>query len=138
MKIDNYKIFLASPGDTLKERQVVEELVKELNESIGSRHNFNLQLLKWENSVYPSFGEDGQDVINHQVGDDYDIFIGLMWKKFGSKTNRSESGTKEEFERAYKRFKKGEKLNIMFYFNSEPLPQNFEIEQFKQVKEFKK
>jgi len=137
MKIDNYKIFLASPGDTLKERKVVEEIVKDLNESIGSRYNFNIQLLKWETSVYPAFGEDGQDVINGQIGDDYDIFIGIMWKRFGTPTNRSESGTKEEFERAYKRFNSGENLNIMFYFNNEPLPQDFDIEQFTKVKDFK-
>jgi hypothetical protein len=138
MKIDNYKIFLASPGDTVKERKVVEELVKDLNESIGSRHNFNIQLLKWENNVYPAFGSDGQDVINNQIGDDYDIFIGIMWKRFGTPTNRSESGTKEEFERAYQRFKDGDNLNIMFYFNNEPLPQDFDLEQFSKVKEFKR
>lgn len=137
MKIDNYKIFLASPSDTAKERKIVEEIIKELNDSIGSRNNFNLQLLKWENNVYPAFGEDGQDVINNQIGDDYDIFIGLMWKRFGTETNRSESGTKEEFERAYHRFKNGENLNIMFYFNNEALPQDFDFEQFGKVKEFK-
>jgi len=137
MKIDNYKIFLASPGDTTKERKVVEEIVKDINESNGSRHNFNIQLLKWENNVYPAFGTNGQDVINEQIGDDYDIFIGIMWKRFGTPTNRSESGTKEEFERAYKRFKNGENLNIMFYFNNEPLPQDFDIEQFSKVKDFK-
>ena|SRR3989337_1199459 len=33
-----------------------------------------------ETHTYPGIGEDAQDVINKQIDDDYDIFIGLMWK----------------------------------------------------------
>ncbi len=70
-----FKIFLASPGDTEAERIAAEEVVDEINKSIGSRDNFRLELLKWENDTYPSVGEDGQDVINKQIGRDYQIFV---------------------------------------------------------------
>ncbi len=135
---DKYKVFLASPDDTGEERKIAETIIKDLNETIGSRGNFIIELLKWENSTYPAFGEDGQDVINTQIGDDFDIFIGLMWKKFGTPTKRAGSGTEEEFERAYNRYKDDGTLKIMFYFNQESIPQDADFDQFSKVKEFKK
>ena len=133
-----FKIFLASPSDTNDERNSAEEVVDEINKSIGSRDNFRLELLKWENDTYPSVGEDGQDVINKQIGSDYQIFVGIMWKKFGSPTKRAGSGTEEEFNLAYERFNNKKDIQIMFYFNLTPLPQDIDLEQFQKVREFKK
>jgi hypothetical protein len=133
-----FKIFLASPGDTASERRAADEVVDEINKSIGSRDNFRLELLKWENDTYPSMGADGQDVINKQIGGDYQIFVGIMWKKFGTPTLRAGSGTEEEFELAYDRFTKKKDIQIMFYFNSCPIPQDADLIQFQKVREFKK
>lgn len=133
-----FKIFLASPGDTDAERLAADEVVDEINKSIGSRDNFRLELLKWENDTYPSMGEDGQDVINKQIGGDYQIFVGIMWKKFGTPTKRAGSGTEEEFELAYDRFTNKKDIQIMFYFNSCPIPQDADLMQFQKVREFKK
>lgn len=133
-----FKIFLASPGDTSKERLAAEEAVEEINKSIGSRDNFRLELLKWENDTYPSMGVDGQDVINKQIGEDYQIFVGIMWKKFGTPTKRAGSGTEEEFELAYDRFMEKTDIQIMFYFNSCPIPQDADLVQFQKVREFKR
>lgn len=138
MKVDKYKIFLASPSDTSDERKIAEKIVNDLNATIGSRGGFTIELLKWEKSAYPGFAEDGQSVINSQIGDDYDVFIGIMWKKFGTPTTRAGSGTEEEFERAYKKLKKDGNLKIMFYFNEHSIPQDADFEQFSKVKEFRK
>jgi len=135
---DKYKVFLASPDDTDAERKITETIITELNETIGSRGNFIIELLKWENSTYPAFGEHGQDVINKQIGNDYDIFVGIMWKRFGTPTKRAGSGTEEEFERTYSRYKDDGTLRIMFYFNQESIPQDADFDQFSKVKEFKK
>ncbi len=133
-----FKIFLASPGDTEAERIAAEEVVDEINKSIGSRDNFRLELLKWENDTYPSVGEDGQDVINKQIGRDYQIFVGVMWKKFGSPTKRAGSGTEEEFQHAYDRYSNKKDIQIMFYFNSAPIPQDADLMEAQKVKDFKK
>lgn len=133
-----FKIFLASPGDTEAERLAADEVVDEINKSIGSRDNFRLDLLKWENDTYPSVGEDGQDVINKQIGSDYQIFVGIMWKKFGSPTKRAGSGTEEEFQLAYDRYTNKKDIQIMFYFNSAPIPQDADLMQAQKVKDFKK
>ena len=71
-----YKAFLASPSDTEDERLIAEKIVEEINSTLGEHHNFIVKLLKWENDTYPDFGADGQDVINTQLGMDYNIFIG--------------------------------------------------------------
>lgn len=117
-------IFLASPSDTAGERKAVKDIVDEINRTRGDIDSVHLELLKWETSTIPAFGNDPQDVINSQIGSNYDVFIGIMWKKFGTPTPRSESGTKEEFDNAYSRYKSGEKVEIMFYFNQTSLPQD--------------
>lgn len=133
-----FKIFLASPGDTVDERLAAEEVIDEINKSVGSRDGFRLELLKWESDTYPSMGEDGQDVINKQIGSDYQIFVGIMWKKFGTETKRAGSGTEEEFSLAYNRYEKNKNIQIMFYFNSSPIPQDADLMQAQKVKEFRK
>ena len=99
------QIFVASPSDVQGEREILEEVVSEMNRSSAKNAGFRLELLKWETSVHPGFGPDSQAVINEQIGDNYDIFIGIIWGRFGRKTSRAESGTEEEFDRALMRYK---------------------------------
>lgn len=132
-----FKIFLASPGDTSDERKAAEEVIDEINKTTGPRDNYRFELLKWETDTYSAIGEDGQDVINKQIGSDYQIFVGVMWKKFGSPTKRAGSGTEEEFQLAYDRHEKKKDIHIMFYFNSAPIPQDADLVQAQKVKEFK-
>jgi len=119
MKAKIYKCFIASPSDTTKEREICDKIFNEINKSIGELFNFRVESLKWESNVRPSFGTDGQDVINKQIGNDYDIFVGIMYKKFGIPTSRAGSGTEEEFDKAHEKYIKGSSLEIMFYFNNE-------------------
>jgi len=102
--------------------------------------NVHLELLTWETDSFPSAGIDPQDTINKQIGDDYDIFIGMMWQRFGTATGRAGSGTEEEFERAYSKFveSKGQ-TKIMLYFSTKAIsPDEIDLEQLLKVREFKK
>ena len=85
-------------------------------------------------------GEDAQAVINEQIGDDYDIFIGIMWARFGTPTGRAGSGTAEEFDRAYRKYlEKPRDIRIMFYFKDAPIaPSDLEPEQLILMKTFQK
>ena len=134
------QVFVASPSDVVEERKILEEVIEEFNLTWGDTHNLRLELVKWETHTRPGFGEDAQDVINEQIGDEYDIFLGIMWGRFGSPTNRAESGTEEEFDRAYSRFKKSPgDLQIMFYFKDAGIPPSkMNPEQLTKVQEFKK
>src|SRR6266404_6414913 len=95
-------IFVASPSDVEEERTVLESVVNEVNRNTGVNLGLRFELIKWE-YLKPGFAEYPQDVINQQVGDDFDVFIGILWSRIGTKTPKAESGTLEEFERAYQR-----------------------------------
>ncbi|MFT7157569.1 MAG: hypothetical protein ACI8Q1_002588 [Parvicella sp.] len=133
-----YKCFIASPADTQEERDLCDKVFEEINKNLGAHLNFRVESIKWEKDTRPSFGSDGQDVINHQILKDYELFIGIMWKKFGTPTLRAESGTEEEFNNAYEKYNKDGNVEIMLYFNSSPLPQDFDLDQYCKVKTFKK
>lgn len=139
-KVTQYSVFLGSPGDLGIERKEVENVVNELNLTYGKRNSIVLDLIKWETHSAPGISHDySQAIINEDVGDDFDIFIGLIWMKFGTPTDVANSGTEEEFERVLKRFKKGENIQIMFYFKTTP-PSNIneiDLEEFAKIKKFK-
>lgn len=75
--------FVASPSDVEEERTALESVVVELNKTWSKSLNLRLDLIKWETDVYPGFGQYPQDVINTQIGDEYDIFIAIFWGKIG-------------------------------------------------------
>jgi hypothetical protein len=78
--------FVASPGDVSEERAVLQEVVNELNLTWSKTLGIRLDFLGWETHTFPAVGKYPQEVINRQIGDDYDIFIGIMWKRFGTAT----------------------------------------------------
>ncbi len=124
------KILFASPSDTADERTVAEKIVDEVNGIWGQRHGIWLKSLMWETDIYSATGEDAQDVINHQFGDDYDAFVGIMRERFGSPTSRHESGTKEEYLRAYARHQRDpESVEIGFYFSNASFSREHEKEE---------
>ncbi len=133
------KCFIASPGDTLEERNACENVFDEINHGLGSCLGFRLVSVRWEKDVYPSVGEYGQQVINQQTEGNYDMFIGIMKSRFGTPTPQAGSGTEEEFNIAYDKFQNEEIGNLFFYFGiPEESAYDLDIDQFKKVKEFKK
>lgn len=133
------RIFLASPGDVTAEREMIFGLKDDLDELIGKDKDLKFEIVNWERNTYPGKGEDAQDVINKQINDEYDIFLGIFWQRFGTPTNRFESGTLEEYERAKIKFEHNpENTHILMYFkNLEVDMYNLDLDQFKKVKEFK-
>ncbi len=138
-KVTILRVFAASPTDVAEERAALEEIVRELNLTWGNNIGLSLDLVKWETHAYPGIGSDAQAVINEQIADDYDIFVGIMWTRFGTPTGRAGSGTAEEFERAYSRFKSDpNQIRIMFYFNDAPVPPSqLDPEQLSLVQKFR-
>lgn len=134
------KVFVASPGDVVEERQILKDVIDEFNVTWSATHNVRLDLIKWETHSRPGFGEDAQDVISQQIGDEYDIFLGIMWGRFGSATKRGESGTEQEFDRAYSRLTSSpENVRIMFYFKDAGIPPSqTDVTQLAKVQAFKK
>lgn len=128
-----YRLFVASPGDVAAERQTLERVVREINQTHGEPLEYTIELLRWETHAGPSGGRP-QAVINDQIPE-YDIFVGLMWRRFGTPTGVAGSGTEEEYRLAYKAWERNNKMPLMFYFCQKPfMPKRLdEIEQVKQV-----
>lgn len=113
--ITKVRLFVASPSDVQKERDSIAGVLNELNNTIGNNLGFAVELVRWETHSHPSMGRP-QGVINAQIGP-YDIFLGIMWKRFGTPTGVAESGTQEEFNLAYEEWKRDNDLQICFYFS---------------------
>lgn len=110
------RLFLAGPSDTAAEVGIVQSAVEDINRMHGREAGYRVELLHWKTDTFPDVGADGQDVINRQIGD-YDILLAVMSTRYGSPTGRADSGTVEEFDRAWARFiQQPNSVSIMFYF----------------------
>jgi hypothetical protein len=135
-----FKCLVASPGDTKSERELCVKIFNELNKGIGESLGFIIEERMWESNTRPSFsGQYSQATISNQLGNDYDIFVGIMNQKFGTETKIAGSGTEEEFNNAYERLKNKENVEIMFYFNDAPVkPSAIDTTDLVKVRDFKK
>jgi hypothetical protein len=114
-RVTKVRVFVSSPGDVEQERDSLTNVVSELNNTIGQPLGFVIDLLLWETHCHPEMGRP-QAIINKQIGK-YDIFVGIMWKRFGTPTGVAESGTEEEFNLAYEEWQRDNTLHLAFYFS---------------------
>lgn len=133
------RLFVASPGDVPRERQRLRKVIDQINVTASSSSNCLVELKMWETHTFSSAGRP-EEVIIEQIGE-YDVFLGIMWKSFGTPTGKAESGTEEEFNNACDRLEKGEikHLGFMFCERRIPIPNNeTDINQLSKVVAFKK
>ena len=115
-------VFVASPSDMQPERDALEQVIRELNLTWSRKLRMRLNLVRWETHGVPGFGTEAQDVLNRELPDDLEIFIGLMWGRYGTPTSSAKSGTEEEFKRALERYRQDSaSIRIMIYFKDAPL-----------------
>ena len=135
--VTKVRLFVASPADVQRERDSIVRVVSELNNTTGYNLELVVELIRWETHARPALGRP-QGVINAQIGD-YDIFVGIMWKRFGTPTGQAESGTGEEFNLAYEEWKRDNRLQVLFYFSQAKYTLNSvsETEQAAKVLAFK-
>ena len=135
-------VFLASPGDVIRERAAVRDALEEVNRTAGEHDNFRLNVKGWETHTRPAATKKGraQDAIFEQIGP-YDIFLGIMWARVGTPTGKAASGTIEEYEFARQQWSRRRKYkpSVMFYFRSKVAIEidRLDPEQLKQVQLFK-
>ena len=135
-----YTVLVACPGDVQHEVEAVRKVVEGINRGLGRLQTATLEVVGWKTHAGPGVGADPQEVLNRQLPEDYDIFLGVMWARFGTATPRAGSGTEEEFRRALARHNHGDdNLRIMFYFKEAALsPNDIDGDQLEKVKAFRK
>jgi hypothetical protein len=131
-----HTVFIASPGDAKVERDALAAIVDEINGAYAPAGH-RLRLLRWEDDVAPAAGRP-QAAVNAQIPT-YDIFVGVLWTRFGTPTGCFGSGTAEEIERALARWQDDHDLPVLLYFCSRPFwPKTLaDVDQLRQVIEFR-
>jgi len=132
------RLFLSSPGDVEPERNKVHSVVAQVDRMVGGLLDVHIEVIDWKTHVAGDMGRP-QEVINRQIGD-YDIFVGIMWKRFGTPTGKAGSGTEEEFNIAYKNWERFRRPRILFYFSTAQytIQNDEEYDQLGRVREFRK
>ncbi|MDM0120429.1 DUF4062 domain-containing protein [Variovorax arabinosiphilus] len=96
------KIFLASPGDLIEERKAARVVVDDFNSQLADALGYQVELVGWEDTL-PGVGRP-QAIINRDL-DGCDLFVGMLWKRWGTPpgTEPYTSGFEEEFKRSMTR-----------------------------------
>jgi hypothetical protein len=141
------RLFLASPSDVKDERARVERVVNELNQPGGFAEQYGVQihLLRWEEAV-SGMGNAESVLLEQMPVEQWDIFVGVLWTRVGSPTGNVdphtgspfESGTEEEFVRAYRAWQERGKPHLLFYRRTSAPPSldEIDLEQLGKVKQF--
>ena len=109
------RILVASPGDTLEERDVARTAIARWNAVHAMDAKVVLIPVGWETDSVPVWGEHPQAILNRQQVDTSDVLIGIFWTRLGTATPDSSSGTVEEIERVAKSGRP-----ILMYFCRKP------------------
>jgi len=137
------RVFASSPGDVADERRQLGVVVQELNATIRALVPDKptvVELITWEEWVHPDIGRDAQEVVGRQIPA-YDVFLGIMWSRFGTPTHVADSGTEEEYRAAETGWRERRSpSHILFYFCRQDYPVELvqqSIEQLKKVGDFR-
>lgn len=131
------QVFISGPGDVEEEKESGRKVIAELSDIFRELVEVQLKPIDGTRDVVPGMGRP-QQVINEQT-EPYDLYVGILWSRFGTPTGVAPSGTKEEFDRAYEALQKDELVDVAFFFSEKPAdPESQEeFEELQQVREFK-
>src|SRR5690349_19921971 len=101
------RIFIASPGDVAAERDRLRKVIEELDHMLGDQLSVVLRPLDWHD-LPPEMGRPQQVIFNQLSPETWDIFVGILWHRFGTPPGANDpvsgklfsAGTEEEFTRA--------------------------------------
>ncbi|WP_344135834.1 DUF4062 domain-containing protein [Pedococcus bigeumensis] len=111
-------VFVASPSDVEEERKLVRAAAQRVNAVAGASLGIRLRVTGWE-EVPPAFGRP-QGTINPLV-DECDVFVAILYRRWGSETGTHSSGFEEEYLRAVQRREQDGKLpHLGMFFRSIP------------------
>jgi predicted NACHT family NTPase len=134
-------VFVSCPSDVEDEKQIVRGVCNQITEVLSLSRSIQVRVIEWKKDVIPLItGEGAQSVIDKQIAKyDYDIYVGILWKRFGDKKSDGLTPTEREFEDAFKRMKETKSPVIKVYFKSENFyPMNsYEVDQIGEVIKFK-
>jgi hypothetical protein len=109
------RIFVASPGDVKIEREKATEVIERVNKNAALAKGVLLDPWLWEVDAQPAIGRP-QESINTKL-DEAAIVILILWNRLGTPSGKADSGTVEEYEGAFKRFRQTGWPRILAYYS---------------------
>lgn len=137
------KIFVAWPSDVEEERNRAEKVIQDLNRVFKHR-DCHLEMLDWK-TVPASGGNPEQVILDEIKPSEWDIFIGILWKRFGTPPNFFHphtgqpytSGFEAEYDMAHALWQKDEHPHLMLYRCNRPIsPEIDDLDQLGLVRIF--
>ena len=116
------KLVLASPSDVLEERNIVQQVVGEVNRFLSQRGlGTTIEVFAAE-GIPPGFHRLGPQghIDSYLPLDDCDILLGIFWWRFGTLGQDGQTGTEHEIRKAYDSWMRKGRPQIMLYFNEKP------------------
>ena len=141
--VTSVRIFAASPGDVKVERARVNEVVEDLR-PLAEHVGVVLGVTDWS-KVVPDLGRPEQIILDQLRPSEWDLFIGILWHRFGTPTGGVDSssgdyyrsGTEEEFRVALQLWRQHARPRILIYRCRRPIPpEDLDPDQYRLVKGF--
>lgn len=134
-------IFIASPGDVDEERGIIRDNIRILNEE-----GYNIKPAFWEDITPDGARPPEETILNKFPPSSWDIFVLVMWSRFGTKTvdpetgDEFDSGTECEYYSALREYEKNKnKRPILLIYRSKkaiPNASDEDFEQYSKVRNF--
>jgi Domain of unknown function (DUF4384) len=135
------RIVVVSADDVQTERDLVCDIIEELNLGIAGDNGLRLELLQCDTDSYPGFHPEGAQGLIDPILKiaDCNLLIGIFWKCLGTPTLGGITEAEHEFVKACEAGKEKGSPQAFIYFNQKPyVPDSeAEIEQWGKVVEFK-
>ena len=131
--VTQYDLLLSCPGDIKNEIEIIKEVVSQFNNSYSDVLGISIRARHWAESAYPESGGKPQDLLNKQFINKCDAAVAVFWTRFGTPTDKYDSGTEEEIEIM---LKSGKQVFLYFSDISVP-PSEVNGEQYANIKKLK-
>jgi tetratricopeptide (TPR) repeat protein len=140
--LQKLRIFVAAPSDVATERAQVETVAASLKPT-ADYLGLILEVVDWRAAV-PDAGRPQQIIFDQLKPTAWDIFVGILWHRFGTLPGAKDpqtqkeylSGTEEEFRVAYRLWKEFKKPRIIVYRCTRAIPLDADFAQAQRVKDF--
>ena len=120
-QVQRYRVFIASPGDVAEEVDIAKRVIRAVSTRLGGPGGFVMEPVRWETHAPLDAGRP-QGLITPLLAE-ADVFIGILWSRFGTPTGVAESGTEEEFREALRlRREHGDRPTMMVFFSDADVP----------------
>ncbi len=129
-----YDLLFSCPGDVSEScLPIIKDAVEVFNKTYGALNNVIVMVKHWSTDSFPQSGDAPQELLNEQFIRDCDAAVAVFWTRFGTPTEKYESGTEEEIEEMISAGKQ-----VFLYFMDKPMPPSqLNSDEYKKVQKFK-